>query len=375
MGRSAVSLDLGSSGIRAALFTPGKELSVQHLAYTPLQPGVIAAGEVRDVEALTDALKGLWEANKFGTKNVHFAVGNNQVMVRAITVDWMPEDEFRQALKYIAADYVPTNIDDVTLDYHVLKEFEVPGEGEDAPPRHMRRIVLVAAANAMIANYVKAIQDAGLVPVQANLIPFSMIRSSGLTGQPTTEAEALIDVGAEVTTIVIHHDGQPLWVRTLPNEGGSKITDALIAQFQWTYQDAENTKKELGLNTGLAAAVAVESVFGVDNTSVHVPAEHPAHPVINQAASTVITEVRTSIEFFLTDGTQGVSALRRVVLTGGGSLLKGMAQRLASELRVPVEYGTPLHSVKLSKKASEAQNLLSEQQWAVAVGTAMGASL
>lgn len=375
MGRSAVSLDLGSSGIRAALFTPGKEVSVEHLAYVPLQPGIIAAGEVRDVEALTEALKGLWEANKFRTKNVHFSVGNNQVMVRAVNVDWMPEAEFRQALPYIAADYVPTNIDDVTLDYHVLKEFEVPAETEDGEPRHMRRIVLVAAANSMIANYVTAIQNAGLIPVQANLIPFSMIRASGLSGQPTSEAEALIDVGAEVTTIVIHHDGQPLWVRTLPNEGGSKITDALIAQFQWTYQDAENTKKELGLNTGLAAVAAVESVFGVDNTPVHVPAEHPAHPIINQAASTVITEVRTSIEFFLGDSSQEVTSLRRVVLTGGGSLLKGMAQRLASELRVNVEYGTPLNSVKLSKKASEAQSALSEQQWAVAVGTAMGASL
>ena len=375
MGRSAVSLDLGSSGIRAALFTPGKEVSVDQLAYMPLQPGVITAGEVRDVEALTDALKGLWEANKFGTNKVYFSVGNNEVMVRAVNVEWMPEAEFQQALPYIAADYVPTNIDDVTLDYHVLKEFTVPGAADASESQHMRRIVLVAASNTMVANFVKAIQDAGLVPVQANLIPFSLIRASGLTANVTAEAEALIDVGAEVTTIVIHHDGQPLWVRTLPNEGGSKITDALIAQFQWTYPDAENTKKELGLNTGLAAVAAVESVFGVESTPVHVPTEHPAHPIINQAASAVITEVRTSIEFFLGDPTQEITSIRRVVLTGGGSLLKGMAQRLASELRVNVEYGTPLQSVKLSKKASGSKDLISEQQWAVAIGTAMGASL
>lgn len=371
MGRSAVSLDLGSSGVRAALFTPGKTTAVQKLAYAPLPPGVITAGEVQDIEALTHALKALWQEHKFGTKHVHFSVGNNQVMVRPLDVDWLPPAEFRQALKYIAADHVPGDIDSVALDYHVLSEYEVPGD-ENTPPRRMCRIILVAAANAMIANFVTAIQGAGLLPVRANLESFSLIQATtDLTGD-SPEAEAIVDVGAQVTTIIVHQGGQPRFVRIIPNQGGDLITNALVSRFAWSQADADATKMELGLNTRLAPVAPVESVFGIEQVVPSAPAEHPAHPIINQVASSLVAEVRQSVEYFL-NSSEDVHTLRRVVLTGGASLLKGLAQRLASELRTNVEYGTPLQRVAVAKNVTLPPTT-SEQQWAVAIGTALGGS-
>lgn len=371
MGRSAVSLDLGSSAIRAALFTVGKTVTIDRLATVPLSPGVIEKGEIRDSQALTDAIRGLWEEHKFGTKHVHFSIGNAQVLTRIIEVDWLPEDEFRQALKYMAEDHLPRGKgDEYTLDYHVLAEYDVPGETEDDAPARKRQIVLVAIPSAHVETYIKAIRDAGLLPIQANLTPFALIQAAAAANG--TGAEALIDIGDQVTTIVVHEGGQPRFVRTISGQGGGAITQALVERFQWSIPDAEGTKIELGLNTGFTPAPApVDSVFGTDAVAPVAPTEHPAHAVINQVAANLITEARQSVEFAL-NGPADVRGLSRVVLSGGASLLKGLAQRLASELRVQVEYTDPLKAVTLSKKAEQPPSTAA-QQWAVTVGTALGA--
>jgi cell division ATPase FtsA len=66
----------------------------------------------------------------------------------------------------------------------------------------------------------------------------------------------------------------------------------------------------------------------------------------------------------------------RVVLTGGGALLKGLPEYLESSLNLPVEVFDPMDSVDLSQLSAEAQTALKQDQggMAVALGLAQMAA-
>jgi type IV pilus assembly protein PilM len=81
-------------------------------------------------------------------------------------------------------------------------------------------------------------------------------------------------------------------------------------------------------------------------------------------------EVRGSIDFY---GSQpSASAVDRVVLTGGGSLMGGIAERLSASLGIAVEYGHPFERVPIGKvQVSSEERAIAEPFLGVAVGLAL----
>ncbi len=368
MARTLVALDLGSSGLRAVEFSRTRAgVTVRRVAAAPLPRGAIVAGEVQDSDALSAALRQLWAEHRL-TRDVLFAVANHNVLVRQMDLPWLPPGEFHRALRHQVADHISVPVEQTILDYHVLAEHESPGE--DGPQR-MNRILLVVATAEMVDGFTAALHGAGLRPVQAELAPFALIRAARGPGE-AGDTEALLEIGAEVTTVVIQQGGQPRFVRILPGQGGHQATDALAERLGWAPRDAEQAKISLGLATRVAAPALVnDSVFGV------LPAppppdlpEQPAHQVLDEVVSGFIAEVRASVDFFLS-ATPDLT-LHRVVLSGGGAQLGGLAARLSAELRLPVNHATPLAAVRRSRRA-RLPDWLSELQLSTAVGLALGA--
>src|SRR3954451_6760406 len=159
MARTLVGLDIGSTGVRAAEFVPGRRrATVRRFASVPLAPGVVHAGTVVDGQALTQAIRQLWSQGRFGTKEVAIGVANSGVLVRQMDLDWMPPADFRKALRYQVQDVLPIAVDDANLDYHLLDELDLDDEGET---RRVARILLVAAARDMVDAFVEAAHQAG----------------------------------------------------------------------------------------------------------------------------------------------------------------------------------------------------------------------
>lgn len=356
--------------------TTGKKPVVRTLAYAPLPPKTIVNGQLVEPEVLTTVLREMWRAHKFKTKHVRFSVSSRQVVVRTVPeVDWLPENEFRQSLRYVIDEILPGSVDDFTFDYHVVSESDLPTKREGVT-RRVRRVIVVASPKDAIGAFTTALQSAGLTPVSADLTPFSLIRAVAPTG-PAGVTEAIIDIGADLATVLIHRDGQPQFVRIIPDKGGNLITEAIERQFLWERGEAESTKTELGLSntlTSAPAAVPEDSVFGGPAAPATPFAnEHPAQEVINSHAAEIVSDIRASLNYYLADA-KDVEVLHRIVITGGGSLLRGLPERLASELRTAVTYAAPLTAPFVPEKAAAAARSagLGEQSWTVAVGTALG---
>lgn len=334
MSRTLVGLDIGSSGVRAAEFAPGRRRpTLRRFARLPLPPGVVRAGSVVDGQALTQALRTLWTQGKFSSRTVNLSIANAGVLVRQMDLDWMPPADFRKALRYQVQDVLPFSVDEANLDHHLLEELEVTGE--DGASRRVSRILLVAAARDMVDTFVDSARGAGLRVAGVDLLPFALLRArTPLLPAGSEVTEAIVDVGADVVCVLVHTGGVPRYVRTIPGVGGDTITQAVQQRYDWTWEDAERTKMYVGLpghahlDPSQASTVTPRS-DGLD---------HAAQQVVEVAASALADEISTTLDFYRDSTAEGGGgAIERVLLAGSGSLLGGFGEHLATRLDVPVE--------------------------------------
>jgi type IV pilus assembly protein PilM len=346
-----VGLDIGTSGVRAAELLLGKgAATLERFGQVALPTGAVRDGEVQDTDAVAAAIRQLWAQAKFSTKKVVVGVANQKVVVRQVELPWMPENELRKSLSFQVQDYVPLPIDEAVLDFHQLDEYT-----NDSGAR-MSRVLLVAAAKEMVGSAVEAVTRAGLQPTMVDLTSFAVLRSlASFEDFGASGAEALIDVGAQITNIVIHENGAPRFVRILAM-GGADITDAVAERLGVPAEQAEAIKQE----SGMAAQ------RGEGESS-------PASRAIESTANSFVEEVRGSLDYFLAQ--PGAARISRVVLSGGGSRLGGLAERLSAATRLPVVAARPLSTIKLGKTGLTPDQLAYvEPMVTVPLGLAMGVS-
>jgi type IV pilus assembly protein PilM len=349
-GRSAVGLDIGTSGVRAAELTLGKGVStLQRFGQVALPTGAVRDGEVVDQESVAGALKQLWSQARFSSKKVVVGVANQKVVVRQVDLPWLPADELKKSLSFQVQDFIPIPVEQAILDYHPIEEFV------DETGARIVRVLLVAAARDMVTSMLAAVTKAGLDPVMVDLTPFAVLRSLAAAeelGLASVPAEAVVDVGASVTNIVVHQGGVPRFVRILLM-GGASVTEAVADRMGVPLEHAESVKQEMGM-------------VGPEHLDAH-----PAGRVIDTTAAAFVEEVRGSLDYYLAQ--PNAARLRRILVTGGGSRLGGLAQRLSMATRLPVELATPMSVLKIGKTGLSPEQLsYVEPLVAVPVGLAMG---
>jgi type IV pilus assembly protein PilM len=354
-GRTAVGLDIGTSGVRAAELTFGKgPATLQRFGQVALPQGAVRDGEVVDPQLVADAIKHLWATAKFSTKNVILGVANQKVIVRQVDLPWMPGDELRKSLGLQVQDFLPIPIEQAILDYFPISE--VTGEGGN----RLLRVLVVAASRDMVLTALDSVKRAGLRATQVDLTPFAVLRALGHVDEIGSAAgsvsgtEALIDIGAKVTNIVIHQNGNPRFVRILLM-GGDNVTEAVSERLGVPFDQAVTVKQQLGMSPVRGEAMS----------------DHPAARVIEASAGSFVEEVRGSLDYYLA---QPASVpLQRIVLSGGGARLGGLGQRLAAATRLPVEPGVASSTLKIGKTGlTDEQLSYVEPQIAVPVGLALG---
>ena len=342
-------LDIGTSGVRAAEVTMGKgSATLERFGQVALPVGAVRDGEVEDVAVVAGAIRQLWTQAKFSTKKVVVGVANQKVVVRQVDLPWQPLSELKKSLAFQAQDFIPMPVEQAILDFHPLEEFTSDGGGR------MLRVLLVAASREMVTSALAAVEQAGLQPTMVDLTSFAVLRAQ-VSSSPgfAVEAEALVDVGASVTNIVVHQGGVPRFVRILLM-GGGDITDAVAERLGVAAEQAESVKQTTGLSVVAGGAQA-----------------HPANRAIESTGGAFVEEVRGSLDYYLAQS--GSARISRVVLSGGGSRLGGLVERLTTATRLPVEIARPMSVLKIGKTGlTDEQLAYVEPMVTVPVGLALG---
>jgi type IV pilus assembly protein PilM len=351
MATRVVGLDLGTYAVRAVELAVGEaQPTLLRFAQVTLPPGAIRDGEVVDPAAVSAAVRRLWSDGGFKTKRVVVGVANQRVIVRQAELPQMSDADLRSALRFEAQELIPIPVEDAILDSQILEEMVSP-EGE---PR--MRILLAAAQRDMVRSQLAAIQGAGLNAVAVDVIPFALVRAlfdratQSFTGDGS--AEAIVCIGGGVTNVVVHEQGVPRFVRVLL-VGGDDITDAIAHDLGVDTDAAEDLKRRADIGSGDASVAR-------------------AGQVVSDRLTPLVEEIRGSLDYYLAQSQS--SPIGRVLVTGGGSRLPGLMERLQSQLGGRVEPAHPLASLKVGQvRLSQAQLAEYEPLMTVPIGLALAA--
>jgi type IV pilus assembly protein PilM len=146
----------------------------------------------------------------------------------------------------------------------------------------------------------------------------------------------------------------PQFVRII-STGGGDITEAIRTELGVSAEQAETSKRALGLST---VGVAVEN--------------RPIVEIIYRVAGDQLNSIRNTLNYFAT--TRPDLPVREVILTGGGSKLIGFPQALGDNTRIPVSMGNPFENVSVSRKFEQEAAHGAADSIAVALGLALGSA-
>lgn len=348
MPSRAIGLDVGTHAVRAAELTLGRDTAtLQRFGQVVLPPGAVVDGEVVDAPTVAAAIRRLWAEVGFRNRNVVVGVANPRVVVRQAELPALSEEDLRSALQFEAQELIPLPVEEAILDFQVL------GQGVDAEGQPTTRILLVAAQRDMVRSLVAAVESAGLSASMVDLQPFALIRSLAGPDLDLREegpgTEAIVCVGAGITNVVVHERGVPRFVRMLV-VGGNEVTEAIAGELGVDRERAEDLKRR------------------ADPASAD-PLAARAGRIVNDRIGPFVEEVRGSLDFYAAQG--DAPPVARVVLTGGGSRLPGLVERLREALGAPVELGRPLERVNVGRIGISPDRLAqSEALLAVPLGLA-----
>ena len=339
---ASIGLDIGSTSIRAVEVTRRQDRPViDNFGQVLLPEGAVVGGVVKDDKAVTTALRQLWQSQNFRSREVVLGVTHQQIVVREIEVANLPPKEMRQALPFQVRDVLPLPPDQALLDFFPLEQ---PDRGDSTVHG-----LLIAAPKDVIVDMVRAVERAGLHVAQVDLSCFAALRAAAHLAEDT---EAVIDIGANGTNIIIHTDGVPQVVRTIPR-GGAEITRLMASRLGMPHGEAETLKCRVGLIPG----------DGPDSADV-----------IAEAIRPLINEIRSSLGYFASSrgSSQRVS---RLALVGGAARLPGLADELRDSLGVATFLANPLRRVSDSREGGRHDVLERfRSSAAVAIGLTLGAA-
>jgi len=335
-----IGLDIGSTSIRAVEAHRVKDRPlISNFGQALLPEGAVVGGVIKDDKTVTSTLRQLWTAQGFKSRNVILGIAHQQVLVRETEVSNLPPKELKQALPFQVRDVLPLPADQALLDFYPLED---PGKNDTV------RGLLIAAPKEAVINTVRAVERAGLHVAQVDLACFATLRAAARLAGDT---EAVIDIGANATTITIHTDGIPQIVRTIPR-GGAEITAMMASQLGMSVAEAETLKCQVGLIRGEGPESA---------------------EVVAEAIRPLVNEIRVSLNYFT--GGHSNAPVSRLALVGGAALLPGLTDRLTQTLGVPTFVADPLQRVSDSRRGGRHDALgRFRSSAAVSIGLTFGAA-
>jgi type IV pilus assembly protein PilM len=266
-------------------------------------------------------------------------------VVRQLDLPYLPEEQLRESLQFQVQDAIPIPIDEAILDFSVLENYETQ-EGES-----YSRILLVAAQRDAVSTVTDTVGKAKLAPRSLDLDALALLRSLAPESwiEEAGGGEAIVDVGSSVTNVVVHQDRIPAFVRIVVM-GGQGITEALSQSLGVSFDEAEELK---------ATGSEEQEALGTETNRV-----------IDEKLDRFCEEIRGSLDFYASQET--AVPIQRVVVTGGGSRLRYLPERLAQVLGLPVVSGHPMQGLKIGDVGLSHQELVDAEPYlSVAIGLAM----
>jgi type IV pilus assembly protein PilM len=251
----------------------------------------------------------------------------------------MEEDKLEEHILAEAEQYIPFDIEDVYLDFQDLKTNTADSDRTD--------VMLVAAKKEIVEGYIEMLEGLGLQPVIVDVDGFAL-ENTYEYNHPKNENVALVDIGASKMNINILSAGISVVARDIV-VGSRQLTDQIQNAFDLEYEEAEALK--LGHTPAGEKQAQIEEIF-------------------TSTCTQWVLEIKKAIDLYHSNHPD--EPLIKLVLSGGGSKVTGLADFLTSETSLPVEIFNPFESMVVNNKKIDSEYLKNiGPEMAIATGIAI----
>ncbi|MEY2664849.1 MAG: hypothetical protein RIT04_657 [Candidatus Parcubacteria bacterium] len=355
--QSVLGIDIGSSAIKVVQIRRKRGRAVLE-TYGELALGPYAGTEVGratslDNAKMAEALRDILREAKTTTTACGIALPLSSSLISFISVPQVPEKQLAEVISLEARKYIPVPMTEVLLDWSIIPKEDTFAE-DDSPttptagqnnlaPRASQEVLVVAIHNEYLNTYQAIMKGSNLNPSFYEIEIFSSVRASVDQGiQPVM----VIDMGARSTKLYIVERGI-LRSSHIINKGGQDITLAIAQAMSVPVAEAENLKRVHGLKGGPEFKALTE--------------------IITINLDYVFYEANATLVNYQKKYSRTVT---KVILTGGGVLLKGMTDLAKVSFQSEITYADPFGKLETPAFLAE-QFAQAGPEFTVAIGVAL----
>jgi type IV pilus assembly protein PilM len=309
--KGLIGVDISSTTVKIL------ELSVKNGRYwvesyglSPLLDGSVVEKNILNPEAVADALERAVNIGNPQSQNVAVAVPTSMVIHKIIEMDADMSDEEREVqIRMDAEQYIPFPLDEVSLDFEVLKD-------KLANPNRVN-VLLVATRAENIDSRVEVLEIASLSPKIADVESYAIERAFDVFSDTLpigVNLVGILDIGHTMTTLSVMQNGKIIYTREQVF-GGKQLTQDVQNRYGLSYDEAGRAKKDRTLPDDFETEVLMPFL----------------EAVVQQAAR--------SLQFFFSSSQ--FNEIDHILLAGGNANIPGLAKLLQQKLGYRVTIANP----------------------------------
>lgn len=342
--QSYIGVDIGTSSTKVVQL--GDDNGRPHLmtyGYLEMRSDIIKNEAATSQQTVVNTLRTIMRDAKVSTSQAVAALPSFTVFSSIISLPLMTRKELNSAVRWEAKKFVPMPIDDLVLDWKLLKESTAAPTPAEKAPKNLR-VLITAAPKSLVKRYLDIFKAAGLQII--NLETEALALERALIGTDPTPA-MIVDIGATATDIAVLVDGIPLINRSI-DVGGDTITTAIAQSLNVDRDRAEQFKRDFGLSFGQ------QSVTQVPKT-------------IEFVLKSIINEIFFVLKLY---HAQSTGPVQKIILSGGSAFLLNLPEFLEKTVSIKTFIGDPWARTVYPL---ELQPVLQEvgPRFSVAIGLAM----
>ena len=349
--KDIVGIDVGAYAVKVVFFQlESGAVLLKAWGHLPLAAKLDASPDEKKIVVI-NALRAFFIEKGIKVKEAATALSGNAVIVRYVKFPLLTKNELQATLATEAEPFIPFDINEVQLGFHILSEIMEDGQKK-------METVLVAAKKELIGQRLEILQAAGLQPAIIDVDSFALenVHEKTRGDAEGPGATLYLNIGHIVTNLSIVENGVTRVVRDV-FVSGNTMTKAIMKAFQCDADKAEELKKSRGVFIDTADKEKALAEGDRDGLGVS--------QAVGQVARDLVAEVHRSVDFYLSQGPD--RSIGRIMLSGGTARLSNLDKHLAQELKVPVSVLNPFSFARGAEAVPEEL----APAFAVAVGLAL----
>ncbi|MBA3052947.1 MAG: type IV pilus assembly protein PilM [Candidatus Omnitrophica bacterium] len=351
-GGDVIGVDFGRSSVKIAkLKKAGDKYALELYGMIPVSSAAAGAEITEDeIDSTVKSVKAFLNSKAVKSGVGAVSVMGNFVIVRYVKFPKMANDELAKSLRFEAEEFIPFDITDVYLSTEIIKDIE-----EEGQPK--MEAILVAAKKDIVDMRINMMKRIGIDPLVIDVDGFCVNNVYEHCYPDFAESNTMfLNLGASMTTLSIAEHGTVRVVRDIPFSGNG-LTNLVMNTFASDFSQAEALKRQYGI----VPSSEMETMSDAET------AEQVTSALIQGVDEQLHVEMQRSIDYFNTISGSS-EEISKIVLSGGGAMLKNLDKYLNRQMDIPVEVFNPLDFIE---HPDDPELLKNASAYAVAIGLAL----